>query len=225
MAIDTSLTTVTLALPALDVSALLVAAICTVAGVGRSAGAMYTPVALIVPVALFPPATPFTLQVTLTLLAFVTVAAKVCVFPSSTELFDGVTLTVMAGGGGAGGGATVPVPPAAQPGIVAPAARSTINSSLATSTLRRAARRRAPRCFVPLLCGRGHMPSPFAGEGPAKIEHAQTRILQAAENRPSNVNRSPLRGLREAYGAVTASFRALARWVVRWWWHDLIGPI
>jgi len=59
-----SLVTVTAALSDFVASAWLVAVTVTVAGDGRSAGAVYTPLAVIVPTVALPPATPFTLQLT-----------------------------------------------------------------------------------------------------------------------------------------------------------------
>jgi hypothetical protein len=88
-----SLVTVTLALPDLLVSARLVAVTFTVAGSGRSAGAVYTPSAEILPVAALPPAMPFTLHVTPLSEVPVTVALKATVLPSTTELFAGATVT------------------------------------------------------------------------------------------------------------------------------------
>ncbi len=49
----------------------------------------------------------FTLQVTLVSVVFVTVAVRVCEFPSRTEPVVGVTVTVTDGGGGADGGGDV----------------------------------------------------------------------------------------------------------------------
>jgi hypothetical protein len=72
-----SLRTVSVAEPDFDVSAWLVAVICTDAGDGKSAGAVYTPPEEIVPAAALPPATPFTLQLTLVFAVFVTVAENV----------------------------------------------------------------------------------------------------------------------------------------------------
>jgi hypothetical protein len=98
-------------------SAWLVAAIVTVVGEGRSAGAVYTPSAVIVPAEALPAGMLFTLQLTLVLVVFVTVAANVCEFPRSTDTVVGVTVTVIEGvGGGGGGGITSdPVAPP-QPG-------------------------------------------------------------------------------------------------------------
>jgi len=59
-----SLVTVTAALSDFVPSARLVAVTVTVAGEGRSTGAVYTPLAEIVPTKALPPATPFALQFT-----------------------------------------------------------------------------------------------------------------------------------------------------------------
>src|SRR5579885_1196537 len=88
-----SLVTVTLALPDLLASARLVAATLTVAGLGRSAGAVYTPSAEMLPVAALPPTMPFTLHVTPLSELPVTVAVNAVVLPSTTELLAGVTMT------------------------------------------------------------------------------------------------------------------------------------
>jgi hypothetical protein len=88
-----SLVTVTVALSDFVPSAWLVAWMVTVAGDGRSAGAVYAPLLLIVPVAALPPGTPFTLQLTAVSVVFATLALKVVVFPSTTELVFGVTDT------------------------------------------------------------------------------------------------------------------------------------
>jgi len=98
-------------------SALLVAVICTLAGDGKSGGAVYTPTAVIVPVAVDPPETPFTLQLTLVSVVFFTVAVNVIVFPSNTEPLGGAIDTVICGGG-VGGGWTKAAPPA-QPQVQA----------------------------------------------------------------------------------------------------------
>jgi hypothetical protein len=60
-------------------SATLVAAIVTVAGEGKPAGAVYSPVDEIVPTVEFPPAVPFTVHVTLVFDELVTFAANCCV--------------------------------------------------------------------------------------------------------------------------------------------------
>jgi hypothetical protein len=104
-------------------SAWLVAVTWTTTGDGKSAGAVYTPAAVIVPEDALPPGMLFTLQVTLVSVVFVTVAVRVCEFPSRTDPLSGVTDTLMAGGGG-GGDVTVPAPPAAHPCIHTHVARS-----------------------------------------------------------------------------------------------------
>jgi hypothetical protein len=58
-------------------SAWLVAATWTVAGEGRSAGAVYNPAEVIVPSVVFPPGTLLTLQLTTVSAVFVNVAIKV----------------------------------------------------------------------------------------------------------------------------------------------------
>jgi hypothetical protein len=97
-------------------SAWLVAVTWTITGEDRSAGAVYTPAAVIVPKDGLPPGMLFTLQATLVSVVFVTVAVRVCEFPSRTDPVVGVTVTVTDGGGG-GGDVTEPVPLAAQPCI------------------------------------------------------------------------------------------------------------
>jgi len=118
-----SLVIVKLAVPDFVESAWLVAVICTVAGDGRSGGAVYTPVDVIVPRVAFPPATPLTLQFTAVSVVFVTVATNVSWFPSTTDPVVGVTVTPMDGGGGGGGGAV----PAPQPSVHAPSAKNAMN--------------------------------------------------------------------------------------------------
>jgi len=81
-----------------------------VAGDGRSIGAVYTPPVVIVPSAAFPPATPLTLQLTVASVVFVTVAANVTWFPSTTVPVAGLTLTTMDGGGGGEGGVALLAP-------------------------------------------------------------------------------------------------------------------
>jgi hypothetical protein len=90
--------------PDFVVSAWLVAVTCTVAGDGRSIGAVYTPAVVIVPSAVLPPATPLTLQLTAVSAVFVTVAVNVTWLPSTTVPLAGATFTTMDGGGGGGGG-------------------------------------------------------------------------------------------------------------------------
>jgi hypothetical protein len=72
----------------------------------------------------------FTLQVTLVSVVFVTVAVKVCEFPSKIDPVVGVTVTVTDGGGG-GADVTEPVPPAAQPCIHIHVARAARGSTRA----------------------------------------------------------------------------------------------
>lgn len=98
-------------MPSFVGSAWLVAATCTVAGDGRSAGAVYTPPDVTVPSAELPPGTPLTLQLTTVSVVFVTVAPKVVWSPSTTETFAGFTVTSIAGGGGGGGEALPPPHP------------------------------------------------------------------------------------------------------------------
>jgi hypothetical protein len=131
-------------LPDFLASAWLVAVICTVAGDGRSGGAVYTPAAVIVPRVELPPATPFTLQLTAVSVVFVTVAVKVAWFPRRTDPVAGFTVTAIKGGGGGGGGV---VPPELQPDIHVPAAR------IALATIPDALN------LFPLLRERGRMPS------------------------------------------------------------------
>ncbi len=123
----TSLVTVIAAVADFVGSAWLVAVTCTVAGEGKSAGAVYTPSAVMVPLAAFPPAVPLTLQLTAGSVELLTVAMNSCVFPKRTEPPAGVTVTLTERGGGGGGGATEPAPPPPQPSVHAPVARSTRN--------------------------------------------------------------------------------------------------
>ena len=120
---------------------------------------------MIVPVDGLPPGMLFTLQVTLVLVLFVTVAAKVCEFPSRTDPLGGVTDTLIAGGGG-GGGATEPEPPAAQPCIHTHIARAPRSSPKARAWLEWLDRQ---IIFTFTELGvRGRMQGRNAGEGPAK---------------------------------------------------------
>jgi len=105
-----SLVIVTVLAPDFVASAWLVAVTWTVAGDGRSIGAVYTPAVVIVPSAAFPPATPLTLQLTVASVVFVTVAVNVTWLPSTTVPVPGVTLTTMDGGGGAEGAVALPAP-------------------------------------------------------------------------------------------------------------------
>src|SRR6266849_8274541 len=102
-----SLVIVKLPVPDFVGSAWLVAVICTVAGDGKSAGAVYTPADVIVPIVAFPPGTLFTLQLTAVSVVFVTVTVKVAWFPSTTDRFARRTVTFVAGGSG-GGADTLP---------------------------------------------------------------------------------------------------------------------
>src|SRR5262249_17831563 len=106
-----SLVTVTAALSDSVLSAWLVAVTVTVAGDGRSFGAVYAPVVVIVPTAALRPGTPFTLQLTAVLAVLLTVALNLVVFPSTTELLFGVTATATEPGTGGGGGTGVTAPP------------------------------------------------------------------------------------------------------------------
>ncbi len=135
-------------------SARLVAVTCTVAGDGRSAGAVYTPADVIVPSVAFPPETPFTLQLTAVSVVPVTFALNVAWFPSTTDPLVDVTLTAMhcAGGGGSGGDA----PPAPQPNVHACCARSAITTIVVVLDL------------FPFLCERGRMPAQKQAKGQRK---------------------------------------------------------
>jgi hypothetical protein len=147
-----SLVTAKVAVPDFVASAWLVAVTCTVAGDGRSAGAVYTPAVVIVPSAAFPPATPLTLQLTAMSVVFLTVAAKVTWLPSTTVPLAGVTLTTIEaaeGGGGAEGGAALP----AQPHVHAVSARMAMTAIAGVLNL-----------FL-LLCERDCMPSQKQAKG------------------------------------------------------------
>ncbi|MGB6595949.1 MAG: hypothetical protein WBE70_02395 [Candidatus Acidiferrum sp.] len=118
-------------------SAWLVAVTWTIAGEGRSAGAVYSPSEEIVPVDVLPFGRPFTLQVTAVLVALVTVAVNVCEFPSNTEALGGVIVTTMDGGGEGGGGGgfvTLPVLPPPQPWTHAATASKTTQCKAAGGT-------------------------------------------------------------------------------------------
>src|SRR5260370_5881333 len=119
------------------------AAICTVAGGGRSAGAVYTPADVIVPTVALPPGTVLTLQLTAVSVVFVTAAVNVSWFPSTTDPVAGVTVTPIDGGGGGGGGGVLPAP---QPSIHPPSARSPITTIVLVLNL------------FPLLAERDTMP-------------------------------------------------------------------
>lgn len=145
-----SLVIVTAAVADFVASAWLVAVTCTVAGDGKSTGALYTPAGVIVPAAAFPPGIPFTLQLTLVSVAFVTVAVNVAWFPSTTDPLWGVMVTPIEGGGGGGG---EPAPPPPQPNVHAPAMRRVMTAILAVPNL------------FPLLCGRGRIPAAKQAKG------------------------------------------------------------
>lgn len=93
-------------------SASLVADTVTVAGEGKSAGAVYTPEAEMVPADALPLGMPFTLHVTFVLLVFVTVAENVCELPNRIDPFVGVMVTAT----DCGGGVMEPELPPPQPG-------------------------------------------------------------------------------------------------------------
>jgi hypothetical protein len=139
-------------MPDLVESAWLVAVTSTVAGEGRSAGAVYTPAEVIVPIVAFPPGTPLTLQVTAVSVVFVTVATNVTWFPRTTDPFVGVTVTTMSGGGGGGGG----TPPAPQPSVHAHSLRSATTTIVVVVEL------------FPLLRERDRMPSAMQAKGQRK---------------------------------------------------------
>jgi len=92
---------ITLALPAFVGSAVLVAVMVTVDGVGTSVGATYVAlvavIAAMVPETVFPPPTPFTLHVTLVVRfpAPETLAVKTCAPPPGTVAVLGETETTM----------------------------------------------------------------------------------------------------------------------------------
>jgi hypothetical protein len=163
-----SLVIAKLAVPDFVESAWLVAVTCTVAGDGRSAGAVYTPADVITPTVAFPPGTPLTLQLTVVSDVFVTVAVRVVWFPSSTDAFVGVTFTVIAGGGGGGGG---DAPPAPQPSVHAPSARTAMATVVVVQD------------FLALLCERDRMPSQKQAKGQRKAKEKALGIkLQSRGN-------------------------------------------
>src|SRR5258708_19164967 len=156
-----SLVIATVPVPDSVESAWLVAVTCTVAGDGRSAGAVYTPADVIVPSAAFPPGTPFTLQLTALSVVPVTFALNVAWFPSTTDPFVDVTLTATdcCGRGGGAGDA----PPAPQPSVHASCARSAINTIVVVLDL------------FPLLRERGRMPAQKQSKGQPKAMRIRTR--------------------------------------------------
>ena len=145
-----SLVTATFAVADFVVSALLVAVTWTVAGEGRSAGAVYTPAVVIVPSVAFPPATALTLQLTAVSVVFATEAANVAWFPSTTDPLGGVTATSIPGGGGGGGGEAPPAPHPNDHGPAARAAMTTVVVGLDS---------------FPLLGERDRMPSQMQAKG------------------------------------------------------------
>jgi hypothetical protein len=144
----TSLVTTKVPVPDFVASALLVAVTSTVAGDGRSAGAVYTPAEVIVPSVRFPPGTLLTLQLTAVSVVFVTVAVKVVWFPSRTVPLTGVTFTCIVGGGGDGGAL-----PAPQPIVHAPSTQRAMTASVFVVDL------------FPLPCERDGMPSRMQARG------------------------------------------------------------
>src|SRR5271165_4092213 len=90
--------TVTWELATSFASAALTAIIVTLAGVGRTAGAVYKPDPLILPTVEFPPAIPLTSQVTNRFVVPVTVAENCCVASTITLALEGVTCTLKPGG-------------------------------------------------------------------------------------------------------------------------------
>jgi hypothetical protein len=157
-----SLVTVTAAVSDFVASAWLVAETCTVAGDGKSAGAVYTPSGAMVPTAALPPGVPFTLQLTTVSVVFVTLAVNVVVFPSSTDPLFGATVTTMAGGGGGGGSTPELAPPAPQPCVHATVVSSATNTVLVN-----------PNFSAP-SCARGRIPSAKQAKGQRKMESVVT---------------------------------------------------
>jgi hypothetical protein len=147
-----SLVIANMAVPDFVESAWLVAVICTVAGDGKSAGAVYTPADVIVPSVAFPPGEPLTFQLTVVSVVFVTAAKNVSWFPSTTDPVVGVTVTPMDGGGGGGGDA----PPAPHPSVHAPSASRAMSTIVLVVDL------------FPLLCERDRMPSQKQAKGQRK---------------------------------------------------------
>jgi hypothetical protein len=165
-----SLVTVNAAVSDFVASAWLVALTCTVAGEGRSTGAVYRPPLVIIPTVALPPAVPFTLQLTVVSAVFVTVAVNVAVFPSTTDPLGPVTLTTMEGGGG-GGGSTELEPPAPQPTVHTPAARRATTRILVVLN------------FLASNCGRGRIPSAKQAKGQRTIRSKELRNAQQTSGR------------------------------------------
>jgi hypothetical protein len=97
MVISMSLAIVIVAAADLVGSATLVAVNVTVAGVGKTCGAMKIP-AEIVPTELLPPGTPAALQVTAVFAVLATTTDSAMVLPSNTELLVGLTVTLTGAG-------------------------------------------------------------------------------------------------------------------------------
>lgn len=99
IALEAPQVTVTLALPDLEVSSVLVAVTVTEAGEGGAVGAAYVvvaaPVFAIVPIVELPPAIPFTLQVTPVFVVPETLAVNTCAPPDGTLAVGGETATAM----------------------------------------------------------------------------------------------------------------------------------
>src|SRR5580704_1378547 len=111
-----------------------------------------------------PPGMLFTLQVTFVSVVFVTVAVRVCEFPSRTDPVVGVTVTATDRGAGGGGDVTDAGPPPHPDNHIA--AKAAWGSPMA-----RACRALLDRRFALIfleLCVRGRMLDRNAGEGPAK---------------------------------------------------------
>jgi len=175
-----SLVTATLAVADFVASAWLVAVTWTVAGEGRSGGAVYTPAEVIVPRVEFPPRIVLTLQLTTVSAVFVTVAVNVVWFPSTTDAFVGVKVTTIVGGGG-GGADTLP---AVQPSDHAHSARSAKTTIVVVLDC------------LPLLCERERMPSQMQAEGQRK-KWKQGKKIGKPESRthgekPNKISRLPI---------------------------------
>jgi hypothetical protein len=149
-----SLVTATFAVADFVASAWLVAVTCTVAGDGRSAGAVYMPTGVIVPRVELPPGTPFTPQLTAVSVVLVTVAVKVAWPPSTTDPFAGFTDTSITGGGGGDSDA----PPAPQPNVHVPSTARAMTTAVAVLEV------------FPLLGERDRMPSQKQAKGQRKEE-------------------------------------------------------
>ena len=160
-------------------SAWLVAVTWTVAGEGRSAGAVYTPAEVIVPRVEFPPGTVLTLQLTTVSAVFVTVAVNVVWFPSTTDAFVGVKVTTIVGGGG-GGADTLPAVQPSDHAHSVKSAKTTIALVLGD---------------FPLPCERERMPSQMQAEGQRK-KWKQGKKIGKPESRthgekPHKISRLP----------------------------------